>query len=158
MRECAAFSIISLLIDVLVPIECIKEIRAGPEATYYRAQFKLSAALDSRWITIVYILDGTYKTIHIVADTVDLYNAWLTALNRLHAVRAGLMTGLGNIEIRDAVWEKQYWKGADQGGDSNLDLAEIEGLCKRLGVSLTDTAIRALFKVTSNLLKADLVG
>ena len=135
------------VLTLLVPIESIKEIRSGPQAKYYREQFKLSEALDDRWITIIYIVDGCYKTIHVVADTPEMHDIWLTCLNRLHAIRQGLMTGLGNIEVRDAVWEKQYWKGADKGGDSKLDFAEVESLCHRLNVNLSNTDIHAFFKV-----------
>lgn len=57
------------------------------------------------------------------------------------------MSGLGNVEMRQAVWEKQYWKGADE-GDQKLDFEEMERLCKRLNInSSTDTLLR-LFKVS----------
>ncbi|KAK0236203.1 1-phosphatidylinositol-4,5-bisphosphate phosphodiesterase 1, partial [Armillaria nabsnona] len=130
----------------IIPIEAIKEIRSGPESRYYRSQFKLSQEMEDRWITIIYILEGSYKTIHIVADTTEIFNDWLRTLKKLHAIRQGLMTGLGNIDVRDTVWEKQYWKGADRQGDQRLEFAEIEGLCKRLNVNSSQAELRKLFK------------
>ena len=103
--------------------------------------------MEERWITIIYILDGTYRTLHIVADTRDVFQLWSTALQKLHSIRQGLMTGLGNIETRQNVWERQYWKGADEEGDQVLDFDDIERLCKRLNVNITTAELTKLFKV-----------
>ena len=43
-----------------VPIEVIKELRSGKEARYYRLQFSDPEEAESRWITIIYILQGNY--------------------------------------------------------------------------------------------------
>ncbi|KAK0205064.1 1-phosphatidylinositol-4,5-bisphosphate phosphodiesterase 1 [Desarmillaria ectypa] len=134
----------------IIPIEAIKEIRSGPESRYYRSQFKLSQAMEDRWITIIYILDGSYKTIHIVADTTEIFNDWLTTLKKLHTIRQGLMSGLGNIDVRDTVWEKQYWKGADRQGDQRLEFSEIEGLCKRLNANTSRVELKKLFNDVDN--------
>ncbi|KAG7451424.1 PLC-like phosphodiesterase [Guyanagaster necrorhizus] len=130
----------------VIPIEAIKEIRSGPESRYYRSQFKLSQAMEDRWITIIYILEGSYKTIHIVSDTTEIFTDWLTTLKKLCVVRQGLMTGLGNIKVRDTVWEKQYWKGADRQGDQRLEFAEVEGLCRRLNVNSSQAELRKIFE------------
>ena len=57
------------------------------------------------------------------------------------------MTGLGNVEMRQSVWERQYWKGADEEGDQVLDFNNIERLCKRLNVNITAVELAKLFKV-----------
>jgi len=132
---------------ISVPIEGIKELRIGVNARYYRQQFKLTEELEERWITIIYILDGAYRTLHIVADTRDIFQLWSTALQKLYAIRQGLMTGLGNVEMRQNVWERQYWKGADEEGDQVLDFDDIERLCKRLNVNITAAELTKLFKV-----------
>ncbi|KIM36249.1 hypothetical protein M413DRAFT_449303 [Hebeloma cylindrosporum] len=130
----------------IVPIETIKELRIGVNTRYYRQQFKLPEELEDRWITIIYILDGTYRTLHIVADTRDVLQFWSTALHKLYTIRQGLMTGLGNVEMRQSVWERQYWKGADEEGDQVLDFDDIERLCKRLNVNITTADLTKLFK------------
>ncbi|KAF8153385.1 1-phosphatidylinositol-4,5-bisphosphate phosphodiesterase 1 [Crassisporium funariophilum] len=130
----------------IVPIETIKELRTGTDARYYRLQFKQPEEMESRWITIIYILDGTYKTLHIVADTRDVFHLWDTSLRKLYAIRQGLMTGLGNVDLRQSVWEKQYWKGADEEGDQVLDFDDVERLCKRLNVNQTSAELERLFK------------
>ena len=58
------------------------------------------------------------------------------------------MTGLGNVESRQLVWERQYWKGADEEGDQVLDFDDIERLCKRLNVNLTPEGLRKAFDVS----------
>lgn len=130
----------------IIPIETIKEIRSGTDAHYYRAQFQLAEETEERWITVIYILDGTYKTLHMVADTRDVFKLWDTSLRRLYAIRQGLMSGSGNVGLRQAVWERQYWKGADKAGDQILDFEDIERLCKRLNVNLTTAELEKLFK------------
>lgn len=57
------------------------------------------------------------------------------------------MTGLGNVDVRQTVWERQYWKGADEEGDQVLDFDDVERLCKRLNVNMPPEALRKLFKV-----------
>ena len=52
-----------------VPIENIKEFRKGTDARYYRAQFQLAQDYEDKWLTIVYVLDGGYKTLHLIAAT-----------------------------------------------------------------------------------------
>jgi phosphatidylinositol phospholipase C, delta len=70
-----------------------------------------------------------------------------SALRKLYSIRQELMSGLGNVEMRQAVWEKQYWKGADDGKDEKLDFEETERLCKRLNVNSSTDALLRLFKV-----------
>ncbi|KDR66475.1 hypothetical protein GALMADRAFT_259273 [Galerina marginata CBS 339.88] len=130
----------------IVPIEAIKELRLGANARYYREQFKLPVEMEERWITIIYILDGTYKTLHMVAESKETFEAWSGALQKLYTIRQGLMAGLGNVDMRQTVWERQYWKGADEEGDHVLDFDDVERLCKRLNVNMTTAEIRKLFK------------
>jgi phosphatidylinositol phospholipase C delta len=130
-----------------VPIEAIKELRSGGETRYYRSQFSYPEEAESRWITIIYILQGTYKTLHILADTAEQFEAWDATLRKLYAIRQGLTSGVGNTEVREAVWERQYWKGADEEGDQKLDFDDVERLCKRLHANLKTTDIQHLFVV-----------
>jgi phosphatidylinositol phospholipase C delta len=72
---------------------------------------------------------------------------WDVTLRKLHAIRQTLKSGLGNFEMRQKLWEKQYWKGADQGSDQKLDFDEVEKLCKRLNINPSAEALLRLFKV-----------
>ncbi|KAJ6591818.1 PLC-like phosphodiesterase [Mycena vulgaris] len=130
----------------LVPIESIKEIRTGPDAQYYCAQFGFSGDSVDRWITIVYVLSSTYKTLHILAPTQDIRNILESTIRKLYAIRLGLMQSFDNTEMRQTVWERQYWKGADKGGDQALSLDEVKGLCVRLNVNFPKGELERLFK------------
>ncbi|KAJ8094448.1 hypothetical protein PM082_010882 [Marasmius tenuissimus] len=130
----------------IIPIEAIKELRFNSDARYYRAQFKFPEEAEARWTTVVHILDGTYKTMHIIAPSVEIFKLWKPALEKLFKIRQGLQLGLQNNQLRDAVWEKQYWKGADKNQDQKLDLNELRGLCLRLNLNFTDAELRKVFK------------
>lgn len=52
-----------------------------------------------------------------------------------------------NPEVRQEVWEKQYFKGADVQGDQVLDFDDVKRLCLRLNVNLTIQELAKLFKV-----------
>ncbi|KAH9903290.1 1-phosphatidylinositol-4,5-bisphosphate phosphodiesterase 1 [Cubamyces lactineus] len=119
----------------VIPIESIKELREGADARYYREQFQLAQEYEDKWITIVYVLDGGYKTLHLIAATREIFQLWDVTLRRLYAIRQQLMNGLGSSDMRQAVWEKQLWKGADDEQDQRLDFDDVERLCRRLNIN-----------------------
>ena len=135
-----------------VPIEAIKEIRSGPDARYDREQFRVGQECEGRWLTVIYILDGNYKTLHMIAPTEDIFHTWDTTLRKLHAIRQVLMSGLGHLEMREKLWENQYWKGADQVPDKKLDFQEVERICRRLNNHLSNEELNRIFKVSFFLL------
>jgi phosphatidylinositol phospholipase C delta len=130
----------------LVPIENIKEIRTGSDARYYRQQFQLAQEYEDRWLTIVYILDGAYKTLHLIVATKDVFQIWNKTLRELHAIRQELMRGIGNIEVREALWEKQHWAGEER--DQKLTFEEIVRLCRRLNINSNQEDLFRLFTVS----------
>ncbi|KAJ7743178.1 1-phosphatidylinositol-4,5-bisphosphate phosphodiesterase 1 [Mycena metata] len=131
-----------------VPIECIKEIRTGPAAEYYCTQFRFNSgdAVD-RWITIVYVLNNTYKTLHLLAPTRDMFLMWHRTVEKLYTIRLGLIDGnLDHNELRETLWEKQYWKAADTGKDQSLNLDEVKSMCVRLNIDFPKEEVERLFK------------
>lgn len=72
---------------------------------------------------------------------------WDTTLRKLHEIRKELMSGLGNIEMRQAIWEKHYWRAGDSERDQKLAFEEVEKLCKRLNISSSPEELERLFKV-----------
>ncbi|KAG9019365.1 Phospholipase C [Tulasnella sp. 427] len=118
----------------IINIENIREMRTGAQARNYREQFKISEEEEARWITIVYICDGAFKTLHLVAPSTQLFKMWVSTLRTLYALRRELMSGLGNLERRELVWQRHYWKGADSSGDSKLNFDEVQKMCHRLNI------------------------
>ena len=131
----------------LVAIESIKEIRAGADARNYREQFKIASDTEDRWITVIYLADGKYKTLHVVALAADVFQMWLDTLRHLYALRQELMSGVGNLERRQQAWERLYWKSADDRGDSKLAWPEVKKLCLRLNVHAPEEDLKQRFRV-----------
>ncbi|KAF8491854.1 PLC-like phosphodiesterase [Russula emetica] len=119
----------------IIPIENIKELRTASDARYYRELFQLSQECENRWLTIIYTLDGRWKIWHVIAPSVDVFQMWDSTLHKLYAVRQTLMRGLGNFDLREALWAKQYWKAADEQADQKLYFEDVKKLCKRLNVN-----------------------
>lgn len=57
------------------------------------------------------------------------------------------MSGLGNVEMRQNIWERQYWKGADEEGDQVLDFDDVERLCMRLNANVKKDELERMIKV-----------
>ena len=45
------------------------------------------------------------------------------------------MRAIGNVEVREALSEKQHWEGADEERDRKLTFEEIVWLCRRLKIN-----------------------
>jgi hypothetical protein len=118
-----------------VPIENIRELRIASDARHYRELFQISQELENRWLTIIYTLDGRWKIWHVIAPSVVVFQMWDSTLRELYAIRQTLMRGLGNFNLREAVWAKQYWKAADEQADQKLYFEGVKKLCKRLNVN-----------------------
>ena len=93
------------------------------------------------------MLDGQYKTLHLIASSLDSFQLWDITLRKLHTIRQELMTGLGNAEIRHAVWIKQCWKSAGEQNDQRLSFEQVEKLCRRLNINSSQEDLMRLFKV-----------
>ncbi|KZS96863.1 PLC-like phosphodiesterase [Sistotremastrum niveocremeum HHB9708] len=130
----------------LICVENIKEIRAGPDARNYREQFKIGSDAEGRWLTLVYTVEGKYKTLHVVALTKDVMDMWLSTLTQLYDVRQELMNGLGNPETRELIWEKSYWRHADNDVDQKINFSDVERMCKLLNIRSPRDDLLARFK------------
>lgn len=137
---------LSILLS-LVPIENIKELRTASDARYYRELFQISQECENRWLTIIYTLDGCWKIWHVIAPSVDVFHMWDSTLHELYAVRQTLMRGLGNFDLREALWAKQCWKAADEQAEQKMCFEDVEKLCKRLNVNSSRDDLYRHFKV-----------
>jgi len=135
-----------------VPIENIQELRIASDARHYRELFQISQELENQWLTIIYTLDGRWKIWHVIAPSVAVFQAWDSTLRELYAIRQTLMRGLGNFDLREAVWAKQYWKAADEQADQKLYFEDVEKLCKRLNVNSSRDDLLHRFKARAPVL------
>ncbi|KAF9001131.1 PLC-like phosphodiesterase [Cyathus striatus] len=108
--------------------------REGGWAVQIETIKELRPTQDSLSLHIIYILSATYKSLYLLFPTQDLFVTFHTALSKLHNIRQGLAPSsagtstLADLELRDAVWERQYWKGADEEGDQKLDFDDVQRL------------------------------
>lgn len=129
----------------LVQIENIKELRSGSDARYYRQQFGLGQETEAKWLTIVYVMGAGYKTLHLISHDVNQHQMLDITLRKLHAIREGLKNGSGGLEMRQAIWEKQYWKSSDEEKDQKLNFDDVEKMCHRLNLDPPRDELRKRF-------------
>jgi len=77
-----------------------------------------------------------------------VFQIWNKALRELHAIWQELMREIGNIEVREALWEKQHWKRASEEGDQKLTFEEIVRHCRRLNINSNQEDLFKLFTVS----------
>nr|WIM36370.1 Ca2+ channel protein Plc [Pleurotus ostreatus] len=142
------------------------------------------AAPATRLLTIIYTLphktQSQYKSLHLLfppllrprkpsqIPDVDVCQLFCDTLRKLHAVRLELMNGLGNMAVREAMWERIVWKEGDVGssddlrmegkgkvgkskhpegrGDGKMEWTEVLALCTKLNVSMGREELMNLFK------------
>ncbi|KAL4261944.1 Phosphoinositide phospholipase C [Pleurotus pulmonarius] len=142
------------------------------------------AAPPTRLLTIIYTLphktQSQYKSLHLLfppplrprkpsqIPDVDVCQLFCDTLRKLHAVRLELMNGLGNMAVREAMWERIVWKEGDVGssddlrmegkgkvgkskhpegrGDGKMEWMEVLALCTKLNVSMGKEELMNLFK------------
>lgn len=121
--------------------------RTASDGQYYRELFQISKECENRWLTIIYTLDGRWKIWHVIAPSVGVFQMWDSTLHKLYAVRQTLMRGLGNFDLREALWVKQYWKAADEQADQRVSFEGVEKLCKRLNVNPSRDDLYRHFRV-----------
>jgi len=118
----------------------------------YREAFGLEQGVEERWLTIIYVLpSGAYKALHLIADTVETFSLWDTALQELCAIRQELMQGLGSPELREKVWLRRYWKEAEEAHPTDMGrkiaFEEVVKLCRRLSINSSREDLLGWFKV-----------
>ncbi|KAI3622690.1 hypothetical protein WG66_015489 [Moniliophthora roreri] len=158
-----------------IPIESIKEIRTGASASIHLTQFNISQSYLPLWLTLIYILPSntsslplssrplsllqnknssgtTYKTLHLLAPSLAIHSLWEKTLRAMLAVRLSLTTAFGGLNrdremegIRQEMWERSYFMGADIVRDEKLVFGEIGRLCWRLNVRMGEVELRRLF-------------
>ncbi|KAF7297832.1 Phosphoinositide phospholipase C [Mycena kentingensis (nom. inval.)] len=128
-------------INKYIPVDAIRELRVGADTRTYRDQFQLIGQdYEDRWLTLVYIVDSSYKTLHLLGPSKEQMDMFVAALHKIYVARTELLDGLSPGERLDAVWERHYWNGR------GFKLEDIQRLCKRLKVGLDAGDLRRLYE------------
>ncbi|KAG7091538.1 hypothetical protein E1B28_010567 [Marasmius oreades] len=99
---------------------------------------------------------STYKSLHLLCPSEEIYRAWEQTLKGMVAVRVKLTDGLGfgtgdlnsdrEMEgVRRDIWERREFNGADTTPDSRLSLSEVSRMCWRLNVRMGEEELKRLF-------------
>ena len=51
----------------------------------------------------------------------------------------------GNLETRQAIWEKQYWRSSDGGKSQELNFNDVTKICRRLNLDLPRDEVKKRF-------------
>ncbi|CAG8782855.1 14743_t:CDS:2, partial [Racocetra persica] len=129
-----------------VNIESIKELLIGETIRSYRDHFNLDVDFEPRWFTIIYVDFGNYKTLHLVAPTLELFNLWVNNLEKLYLHRRNIIGGLGHLRKRQHLLLEQQWKQSDNDGNSRLDFDDVTKLCRRLNINMPKSLRKTKFK------------
>ncbi|KAF7299231.1 Phosphoinositide phospholipase C [Mycena indigotica] len=132
-----------------IPVDAIRELRVGAETKNYRDQFQIFGQdYEERWLTLIYIVDSSYKTMHLLGPSKEIIQMLFIALKQMYSRRSELLDGLSQGERLDAAWERHYWNGR------GFTLDDIERLCRRLKVGYDGLEIQRLF-LASKFYQAD---
>ncbi|KAF7294521.1 DNA polymerase [Mycena kentingensis (nom. inval.)] len=135
--------------EKVVPIQAIKEIRVGGDAEHYLIELGFKQTDLDKWLTIIYVLEDAFKMLHVLAPNREILLLFESTVRKLYSIRMGLMLSMDNVQFRNTVWEKQYFKfAAAAGHDSATDtisFEEIKSLCARLHANLTKDELEKLF-------------
>jgi phosphatidylinositol phospholipase C, delta len=107
---------------------------------------KSDADIEDRWLTIIYTIEESYKTLHVIAPTADILRQWYDTLTRLRQLRLEFMAGVFHSTMQSTeVWNRHHFAGADKSGDKRLDFQEVKSLCRRLNFGGKESEIRRKF-------------
>lgn len=107
---------------------------------------KSATDIEDRWLTIIYTIEESYKTLHVIAPTADLLRQWYDTLSRLRQLRLEYMAGVFHSTMQSSeVWNRHHFAGADKSGDKRLDFQEVKSLCRRLNFGGKESEIRRKF-------------
>ncbi|CCG80925.1 1-phosphatidylinositol-4,5-bisphosphate phosphodiesterase 1 [Taphrina deformans PYCC 5710] len=152
-------------------VDNIRDIRSGEDATHYRELCKISAEHESRWLSIVYYLEGTkLKVLHVVCPSNDKLKQFRQSLLRLHHHRArmngaaGSLFGHDHTTIDEDMWCTLLPVNKAHNTDtsvphsqvnetppnrrmqSRLSFAEVRSLCSRLHFNAPEPYLAKVFQ------------
>ncbi|KAF7291671.1 Phosphoinositide phospholipase C [Mycena chlorophos] len=119
-----------------IPVDAIRELRVGAETKTYRDQFQMGQDVEDRWLTIIYVVDSSYKTMHLLGPSQEVMEMFVAGLLKMHSLWTELLDGPSQ---GDRIWEAHFWNGR------GFEFADVERLCKRLKANYDESELRRWF-------------
>ncbi|TVY55740.1 1-phosphatidylinositol 4,5-bisphosphate phosphodiesterase 1 [Lachnellula cervina] len=137
-------------------IDDIKDIRVGADARNYRQEFRVSAADEPRFFSIVYAIPDkskgrAQKVMHLIATDEQTFYLWTTTLDAISKHRQDLMASLSSFHDKAvrACWRtemsKQYHDKPHSDDEEEIDIVGVERLCRSLHIHGSSNYIRSKF-------------
>lgn len=135
---------------------------------YWRNHFGFGPEYENRWLTISYLRDTRYKTLHIVAENEEMFLAFSQVISQALATRTMVLTLLSHqllppdnifvpfshpniphaylsYEERQLLWERYHWKRSDFSSKTTCDFTTIEHMACRFSLGVSTSELRAKF-------------
>lgn len=140
--------------EASVPLSRIRDLRFGTQGSPYRTSLQISADVEPRWITVIYVLPQSsarsvlssgvnYKLVHFIAPTLEVLNLWKSTLEKFKEGRVAKAVVSG-----DAATEGE--DGAVEADDEKkvVKKDEVFQICARLGMGMSRQDIDKAFTVS----------
>ena len=138
-----------LILSGLVDLVSIREIRLGQNTRAFQLHGKQSE-LSERAFSIIYTIDGMYKTLNLVAQTQQVASQWISGL---HILMAQLSVNLDEpkelLKLNLSSWLRTCWEQADVSHNGLLDLDQVTHLLNLLNFKLSKSEVKGAFKHAS---------
>lgn len=134
-----------------VYIDDIKEIRVAPDVRQYRLDCGVAGSEEHRFFSILYAVPGKkdQKTMHLIAENDDDFQAWVSTLDALSKHRQELMTSLMTFNDRaiQIYWSKEMSRLYPENppAEEELDFAGVERVCRNLHIHVSSETLKAKF-------------
>ncbi|PSR81529.1 PLC-like phosphodiesterase [Coniella lustricola] len=133
-----------------VYIDDIKEIRIAPDVRQNRLDCGVAEGEEPRFFSILYaVRDKKPKTMHLIANSAEHFEHWVTTLEALSKHRHEHVTSLMAFNDRAI---KEYWRKEmarlypeNPPIEEELDFAGVEQVCRNLHIHVSSEMLKAKF-------------
>ncbi|KAJ3033547.1 1-phosphatidylinositol 4,5-bisphosphate phosphodiesterase delta-4 [Rhizophlyctis rosea] len=127
-----------------VDLHSIREIRLGQNTKAFDAQGKRND-LENRSFSVIYVVDGEYKSLNLVAPSREIYELWVSGLYMLMSQQTP-DDEPGRLNSSLTNWLRKQWQEVDHKNVGKLDLDDVTTLFRKLNIKLSKSEIKSAFK------------
>ena len=124
----------------IVDIHTIKEIRCGQSTKGFELQGK-NPEIEDRAFSIIYVVEGEYKNLDLVAPSFEDRSFWVDALNQLITMEK-FEDSQDDTNILRKLWDSV--NSSKKNGD--MDLEGITVMLKKLNIKLSKSEVKSALK------------
>lgn len=132
-------------------VDEIREIRTGSDIQQYARDFGVSESDErSKWFTIIYVVPekSKLKFLHLVADSSETYQVWVTFLEAMLKHRQEVMASLMTFDERaiDQYWRTEMMKHNSEDHEE-LDIGGVMRVCQNLHIHSSQSTLQSNFRL-----------